>query len=506
MQLIGVNKLVKRAKHSPLNIHCDVSYESDSLRIQMLITYIARRKIVRRWKNLSWTSSETVMGWMIDLLNSPKFTSFPNLVSLSLSSRTKYKVLEVPTAGAVGDFPALTHVCLARVLPEELPPAVFPKLQTLYIYFSVYSYHVHPFPRMSGLLSLLSRAQELEQVTLDEAVPVMDVELVPPTSSATSAIPSFVGSRRAPKHVEPIPMSRVTTFSWYHSPPEDLWRFFHFVPMTNLRTLHLLLDSPTFRWQQESDNHTLTDMSSQNELSTHPILSAMIQLPKLENLVLEFLYRNTLNICFRRFLVPALKSLSLAYVPKDMAQGDHLPAISPPDSIFCDPAMPNLTTLSISNLDLLTRNIRPFLEYAPSLHTLSFERCHDIPNLLGLLTSTSNNAHHQIGPHISHLSFIECSDLDSKVLTSLVSSRNVGPPQPHLGRAVKPLRRRAIATSSLAFASDPAGSSSSANANDPRPSRIKMIHVEGCKKIEEKDIIAFKDSPFDVETVSWKSE
>ena len=52
MQLIGVDKLVKRAKHSPLNIHCDVSYESDSLRIQMLITYIARRKIVRRWKNL----------------------------------------------------------------------------------------------------------------------------------------------------------------------------------------------------------------------------------------------------------------------------------------------------------------------------------------------------------------------------------------------------------------------------------------------------------------------
>ena len=176
MQLSGVEIIVKRSKYSPLNIHCDIS--SDGPRTQVLTNYIARSKIVPAWKNLSWTSPETAMRWIVYLLNSTKITSFPNLVSLDLSSQSRAIPFSVPTAGAVDDFPALTHIRLARVLPEELPPAIFPKLQTFYIYFPVHDYLASPFFRLSGLLSLLSRAPELEQVTLDEAVPVVDVELV----------------------------------------------------------------------------------------------------------------------------------------------------------------------------------------------------------------------------------------------------------------------------------------------------------------------------------------
>ena len=115
MQLSGVEIIVKRSKYSPLNIHCDIS--SDGPRTQVLTNYIARSKIVPAWKNLSWTSPETAMRWIVYLLNSTKITSFPNLVSLDLSSQSRAIPFSVPTAGAVDDFPALTHIRLARVLP-----------------------------------------------------------------------------------------------------------------------------------------------------------------------------------------------------------------------------------------------------------------------------------------------------------------------------------------------------------------------------------------------------
>ncbi|KAK7695412.1 hypothetical protein QCA50_000048 [Cerrena zonata] len=424
-------------------------------------------------------------------LNSTKGCSFTNLSTLDLSAQLRGSAFLEPIfehETPLPKFPKLTHVRLACISPEELPPSVFPALRTIYIYFPQDRIRLQgisrpPSLRMSNMLSLLSRTPQLEHLTLDEAIPILDVRLVPSHIPGMTLSFGTRRSRRTNTHVQPIKMSCLNAFSWYHCPPKDLWRFFHFVSLTHLQTLHLLVDPFTFRWQGEREGE-MFDMETTTPLSDHPISTLVVKLPNLENLVLEFSDIEGLTTCFRKFLVPSLKTLSLAYTPpKYLMDYNLVPDLPTPESIFRDPPMPTLSALTISNLNLDLKNVLSLLGYTPSLRSLSLEGCIGVTSLVTSLGARGLNS--WICPKLDSLTFIKCDDLEPNYLNKLILHRNTASEmltdaQP-TGRPLKPLRRRTIkplTDSSNVFA----------DARNLPPSRIKSIRVEGCKRVHDWDL------------------
>lgn len=438
------------------------------------------------------------MKGIVYILNSTKVSSFPHLTTLDLSAQLRKYAFSVPTlepGTQLPSFPKLAHIRLACISPEELPPSQFPALQTIYIYFRIQPILVArpAMLRMSSLLSLLSRAPNLEQLTLDEAKLILDVKLIPQTCAKGIFTTATPGSRRTDSNVPAINMEHLTVFSWYHCPPKDLWRFFHFVPMTNLQTLHLLLDPLLSRWQRIHDGETF-DMDSMTPLSDYPVATLAVHLPKLVNLVVEFSDVAGLTVCFRKFIVPSLKMLSLAYTPPEWLQAYNLiPDLPSPDSIFRNPPMPNLTSLAVSNLNLDPKHMLAFFGYAPSLQSLSLEGCLSVTTFI-----VSLNTKHSTCANLNSLAFIKCDDLGPANLIEFVLRRRLNalesalpPDMKPLGRPLKPLKRRVVRTNPVLSASLKA-TSPSACARNLHPSEIKSLRVEGCKRVDKWDLACLK--------------
>ncbi|CAL1700543.1 unnamed protein product [Somion occarium] len=514
IKLSGLKTILLRSKSRPLNIlrtMADASFlDSGKLRLHTMYTINS----AHRWKTMIWTSSEKDIRIIVSQLNSAVGLSFPRLCTLQLAVQHRSSCFPLPTFAEdihIPKFPALEHIRLACISPEELPPSALPALQTFYLFyspkrFSASGQNQAPPLRMSTLLPLLFRAPGLTELTLDETVPLLDIELGPLNDTLSNPVKAY--SRRTCRVVQPLKMSKLTSFSWYQCPAKDLWRFFHFVSMPALRTLHLFIDLSASRWPREHDGVILFMDSAipVSRFHTDPL----IRMDALTDLTLEFSDSDGLTAALRKFILPSLKSLSLMFVPtKDLAT---LPELPISESIFRDPPMPHLTTLCLSRLRLHLEHTTSLLRYTPLLQSLTLEGCSGAGELVHSLRGKISTYGSVIVKqwdclHLEHLAFMDCADLEFDQLAQMVLSRKKGAEGKSEAdtagspaRPCKPLKRRALTSN---------GSSSSLPALSRSPPRIKplsikSVRVEACDGILEFDLHCLVRGSFGVEDIHWE--
>ncbi|TCD64323.1 hypothetical protein EIP91_004233 [Steccherinum ochraceum] len=472
-----------------------------------------------RWHHVNWISSDITMRHILSELN--VVTSFPHLTTLDLvvDERRLFGQRFGPfginldaVETRMNRFPRLECMKLSQVPPTDLPPAFTPSLRYLYLHFPPKQLPEQRegshLLRMSGLCALLHRAPNLEELVIDDCIILMDVRLRPFDQPGTGP-PVLPGQRQTQGFVSPIVMRNLTRFQWDFAPGRELWKFFYFVRMPNLRQLDVVLDRSDERWSQVRGGlipATGTMQQPISELLTHPV----VRFEMLEDLRVECLDTDGLATAFRKLEFPNLQSLSMTFVelnvpsyhkyisrPASTPEGSQLPRT---ESIFRDPRMPNLLSLELNNFFLDAVHTKSMLQYMPALERLALDSCTNAGETVRALNSVppggleieKRQEEEWLCPALEHIALRNCHDVSyvhlclaacQRKLSSLMDPGVSG----HNTRVLIPLRTR---RKRARFQSPGLGKSTAAGAERERavwnsherkkPRMLKTVYVEAC--------------------------
>ncbi|KAI0935513.1 hypothetical protein AcV5_003924 [Taiwanofungus camphoratus] len=535
----AVEVFLGRSKEVPIDV---VGAPSPSV-VQPIVGALIKSFLIAstsRWRSVEWTTSApAMMRHIVAILNDAPL--YPLLQSLELkkegSALNITQVLERPAPRA-SPFPVLRNLRLTKVAPCELPPGLMPALRALELCFPVKdplgSTHIF---RLSDFCALVSRAPNLEELTLDDAVPLMDIYVdVHPETAPNWGVPHH--TRRTPIQITPVVLQRLRQFEWSFAPPKDLWTWFFFMKMPSLQRLDLCLDRASARWLQFYNNALVSGTSSPLiGLSMDPI----VVFPKLEELRIECLDGDGITSALKKMKFSALEKLSIEYLPPTVEK------ITTPlprhESIFREPRMPTLTHLTLSHFELDTENATTMLKYFPSLSHLTLEACVGAGKVVCALSGgTCGNFHTNtlrswICPRLDHLALVNCIDLKFSCLSEVVRVRkksSLNEEEDKAGgsssnvrsdRILKPLKRRApqplcngSLPSNTPFGKSRLGLSSPlllpASPNGSfvpgwnshqaiKPTGIISLYIEGCPRVSKIEVISLMEPEWGITDVTW---
>ncbi|PCH32977.1 hypothetical protein WOLCODRAFT_147085 [Wolfiporia cocos MD-104 SS10] len=409
---------------------------------------------------------------------------------------------------------------------------MFPSLHTLELHYPTKnSTGAHQMFYMSELCALLSRAPNLSDVSLNVAVPLVDVHVhESPTILDAHSTSSPYHSRRSPHVVKTLVLPRLHRLDWNLAPPKDAWLLFKFIDPRSLRLLEICLNRSGVRWPQL-------------DLDMAPGDIPVVQFSQLEELRLECVDTEGLSTSLKKMNFPALQKLSISFLPPAAVgpKSTHLPRH---ESIFREPRFPNLTHLSLSRFSLDKDNVKMMLRYLQALTHLTLDSCPGAgPVVCSLSGGACANSHVSSTrtwscPRLQHLRLVRCPDVRFRCLSGMVHSRKVcssddaGGSVVLLGkgrqfdvatsRVVKPLKKTAMSHSGSAPSTpygkghnsvmSAAGTSASPNGSllsewNPyailKPSCLVTIYIASCPRISEAEAMSLKSTNWGVSDVTY---
>ncbi|KAF9813961.1 hypothetical protein IEO21_05397 [Rhodonia placenta] len=525
--------LAQLARSKLHQLAIDVRVAPTTTRGEVVTSLWSLAAAATRWRTLTWApSSHLLTHGFIFILH--KLCSLPKLRLLDLAQEGEALHIKEDAQSSVHPdvFPALETLRLRRISPLDFPTCTLPNLRTLHIDFpNNTSRHL----RMSNLCAMLSRTPSLSELTLNGSVPLMDIYVdIRPTTLVNPDLPPR--ARRTPLQICPVALPRLSSFECSFPPPRDLWLFFHFLAVPALRLLELSFNAYTARWLQLYNDQL-------SEATVNPILGEqpgpLAQLSQLEDLSVECVDIEGLTMALKRLNAPALKSLSLTYLPAEPKPGPLLPQLPRLESMFREPRIPTLTRLSISCFDLDLENTKTMLRYTQSLVHLTLRSCLGAGKVVCALsggTCADGHVNHTaswICPRLERLTLVHCVDVRFRCLSGVVIARKAGSQMsfdaetivqctsasPMRGRRIRPLKKRVapLANSSACnlqsyVAPEPLSGMPVNGSFVPgwkphellKPSRIQSVHVEGCPRISRIEAMSLEEEGWDVPDVLWK--
>ncbi|KAI0081835.1 hypothetical protein K474DRAFT_1694869 [Panus rudis PR-1116 ss-1] len=488
--------LLRSRKH-PL-VYCPSS-AFDELMIAKQVN-VLRDGALPRLKALICSGTTPTVTFMLRML---QWQMFPNLRVLELQGGgDQCTILSFGARRRMHTLSMLTHIRLAHIVLDVMPICQLPSLRSLHVSDSplLCSSLAHA-PRLSMLCAHLSRAPNLETLTMDNYDLVVDVNLGSPHEGALEAVnlPLFPSE---PPIISQTEVAHLRNFHWYHCPPKDLWRLFHYISMPVLTHLELSLQVVTsrirLRWGDRS-----VPMRPGTPHALHGI-SAVICFDQLQHLSLECRDLPGLNLATRKFLFPNLRSLDLAFIPReeDAFNLRSFPALGEPGSVFREPRMPNLTSLGLSRFTLSLNTMIMYLGYMPNLKTLTLDTCPGAAHIVqSMAYQVPNSSRRWSCPRLERMVLIGCDDVTSANLTDVLFARKkqaeAGPATQASvsGRVIKPLRRKVKAPTAGCESPHPPDYGTN---NQSGISAIKSIRIQECVLISHDDCAALSKL-FDIE-------
>ncbi|KZT00897.1 uncharacterized protein LAESUDRAFT_522650 [Laetiporus sulphureus 93-53] len=513
------SQFLKRSGDAPLDIIASPSSRASSRSLDCLVDTVSR------WRSVAWHSS--AVGSLLTTMHHKYHWNVQRYFA--------------------SPFMALETLQLEQVSPAQLPPVMFPSLRSLQLHnFKCGPGSHRTGAQMSELCALLSRAPILAELVLDAATPALDVCLSYDDLPHSDGGPHM--KRETPHEIHPIQLQKLTRLEWSFAPPKDCWAIFCFLAVPVLRELELCLNTGRTRWAQAENNRMI------NEPETPPVgrhRNRTITFEQLEVLSVECIDSDGLTDAFKKMHFPALKRLSIAYIPPRRQRS--LLVLPRHESIFREPRMPSLTHLSLSCFELDLETTPTMLRYLPSLTHLTLNACTKagpiVCSLSGRFCShcrvsgAAGSGRNWVVPRLEHLGIVECADVRFACLSEVVRARRAAALDlpgggytanghaavvvggviydPVSDRVMKPLKRRPIAGPSLpgtparvavAPTAVPSLASPSLNGSfvpgwNPhgslKPVCVESVHVEGCLRVSEAEAMSLREEEWGVVDVVW---
>ncbi|KAF5309783.1 hypothetical protein D9611_013608 [Ephemerocybe angulata] len=401
--------------------------------------------VLARLKRLNvYTLTPDAMWPIVQTLNQPT-RRFSNLRSLTLSIRTfdptyttaggllannqpgelyTFSRTAIPfwshlTSLTLEELPLfnLPHYFLAKLTYLELchPPRKTRPSRTRYQF------------RLSSLLHFLSATAVLEELTLNNTVPIFDITL------ADEDAPSNTSSAATP----PVKLPCLKAISWTFPLFGEVYHLLSFINTPALEKIDIWVEDRTeASWR-----------TSQHPPSSQPASQpTVIDYPSVEELCFQCPTGDECSISsLRKFTFPNLRRLELTNTIRSFGSSKQKPSSETPrafprvETIFRDPRLFLLTHLTVSNFEFKAEHGRAesVLGYMPALTSLSLESCFGTANLIKVLGERCTVDVHgakvprragrsgvRVCPRLEALSFWGCDDLRIGSLIQVVLARN----------------------------------------------------------------------------------
>ncbi|TFY69653.1 hypothetical protein EVJ58_g315 [Rhodofomes roseus] len=359
---------------------------------------------------------------------------------------------------------------------------------------------------LSELYRLVTCAPNLKTLVLANTVPMQDV-ILQSASDADGSLPRVLALLDN-GDTHDVPMAGcLEHLDWSFAPPAYTWLLFVLLPMPNLRSLALCLNTESTLWPQYMSDDPLFLDIAQNGIP--------VRLSSLQELVVQCIDDGALKHVFRKIRCPVLAKLHITYLPPLHASCE-LPQLPRLESMFCDPRLYTLTDLKLSHFTLDPDEARIMLRYMPALTHLTFLECPQVAAVICALSGGScDNGHENpfnvwICPRLEVLRVVDSPDLKFQCLRGMIHARSqaFGAPAPCMSsaspntghtlpgapspRVVKPLRRKfrdaAIRRACNVTLSPSAGRATAAVYNPyaaVRPSQLRTVCIEGCGRVSQ---------------------
>ncbi|RXW23546.1 hypothetical protein EST38_g2315 [Candolleomyces aberdarensis] len=285
---------------------------------------------------------------------------------------------------------------------------------------------------MSTFLHFLSLAPLLEELTLNNTIPIFDVTLPDEDQRSDPA------SNSALLPTPPVKLTRLKAINWTFPLPGDVHQLMSFIDCPALEKLDVWVEAPNPKEEGPWRGHDLS-------YGTRMKLPMVIDCSPVRDLSFQFSTDDSTVSSLRKLSFPSLESLELMSVDRGTEKDDKTSSRSPTmfpriESIFHDPRLFCLTNLTLSHFQFNKDHQRPeaILGYIPALISLSLESCLGVENLIKVLEErctlnlpTMNGVSRagrvggvKVCPRLEALSFWGCDDLAIGLLLKIVLTRN----------------------------------------------------------------------------------
>ncbi|CCL99938.1 uncharacterized protein FIBRA_01963 [Fibroporia radiculosa] len=489
------------------------------------------RDALARVRSISWSSCTESVRVIFEAVAGA--LSLPSLENLDLVAQAPGLSTSRRLSSGTS-LPALRTFRLGLVSLSTLPICQLPALRSLTLSFPPGERHVRL--ELSALCALLSRAPNLHDLILDDAIPVMDVYVLLGSSfgNLQGLQPPYFASK-TPIHTRSIAMSQLRRLDWSFAPPQDLWLWFSFLETPSLIRLDLCLNKGSVRWEQSYEHFARNQLIS-------PIIGGApdpVHLEKLEELSIECVDIEGLVTVLKKLHFSRLKKLALVYIPPHMDRILFLPQLPRQESIFREPRLLLLTNLSLAYLQLDPENFQLMLRYMPLLESFSLRTCPGAGKVICTLSGGScTNAHRNptriwVCSRLREIKLFDCADVKFSCLSGLIRARsasvranegsgaNAGVAARPDQRPIRPLKRYPCLAQGGPPATPPrkltvGGASSPVTADTPNrgsvsgwnaplevstPTKIDSVCVDGCVCVSEIEAMTLQE--LGVSSVVW---
>ncbi|KAJ7202118.1 hypothetical protein GGX14DRAFT_463883 [Mycena pura] len=436
-----------------------------------------------------------------------------SLVSMRLSTPSLPSLIPFSFRGS-GAHLKLKHLRLDKLPLFNIPKNYLPNLLTLELSFPPKKINSEGpdayLLRMSHVVRFLNAAPELQELVLLNTVPYMDVCL------STEDNVQYLELEL----VNPVELVHLRSLDWTYPYGPDVHYFLSFFVLPALEHIDVGVDE----FPQHRPNVLLLRGYSDTVASN--LSHRIINLTALRSLNVQCAHSDTFRSVMRKFALPALETLDLAYVGRDTERAP-LPRL---ESLFHDPRLPTLTHLALTCFALPADGVAPLLGYLPALAALTLVACDGASALLAELQQRTPDSSAGVGsvracPRLAALTLQCCDDVDVSAVVGVVLARNAGARagvQAHVAadgtggggggghpavRAIRPTKRLRVsgATSALQESADIASRMVSLALQETRqPVHIRSVHIEACPGINEAQAMSLRS--LGVANVVWRGD
>ncbi|KAI0032083.1 hypothetical protein K488DRAFT_70893 [Vararia minispora EC-137] len=354
-------------------------------------------------------------------------------------------------------FPLLASIHLTDIPVTAIPLCRLPSLTSLSVEFTVRFDRARHFPfdflLVFRLARLLYCAPNVERIALLNAGPVYNVPLDRDVDS-DAFWANDAAWKQGPLRFAPITLVSLLEFEYTGIEPQGLYHFLSFFPSPALRAIDVqIAEMNALGFPLTGPQTILLDVLPPGDGAL-----SYLTIPHLHILRVEVTYSEGLRGPFLRLVFPALEHLTLVNTnlcPRTvLLHAGHpnvghpvrvtqtLPPLLRPDSIFRDPRLPRLRTLSLTAFALEAEHAQTLLAYAPALRRLA---CDIVLGAGGFLSALQHGPPF-VCPQLSAVELWGCDDVSVVELRAAVERRcaaAAGAAQSNtvMGRAIKPLKR-----------------------------------------------------------------
>ncbi|KAF7323635.1 hypothetical protein MKEN_00584200 [Mycena kentingensis (nom. inval.)] len=317
--------------------------------------------------------------------------------------------LNPPRMENAGPDAPLRHLRLDGLPLFNMPLYLLSNLVTLELVFppkkaNSERYNSYMF-RMSHLLLFLQQTPLLEELLL-RAVPYVDV-----CRGDEEEAPVLMTLPRAGR----VELLRLHTLEWEYPFACDVHYFLSFLMLPALETIDIGVEEFTalrphvalYRGYPENAGSQLW-----NRITTFP---------DLRSVTVECLHTDTFSSILRKFTMPMLASLDIAFRASSRTSDDDPPALPRFETLLRDPRLPFLTHLTLTEFTIPADGVTAMLGYLPALEYLSLTLCVGVG---AILNGLQRQGAVSPCPHLTELQLALCDDLTRTDIIRFVRIRN----------------------------------------------------------------------------------